>query len=55
MENFQLISSYTRVQAIDDGGLVDVSAIAKEAGFQYPVFITRNLWDGYRSGAATAA
>jgi hypothetical protein len=47
MENFQLISSYTRVQAIDDGGLVDVSAIAKEAGFQYPVFVTRNLWDGY--------
>jgi len=47
MENFGLISSYTRAQAIEDGALVDVSDMAKEAGFKYPVFITANLWEGY--------
>jgi hypothetical protein len=47
MENFGLISSYARAQVKEDGVLVDVSAIAKEAGFQYPVFITRDLFDGY--------
>jgi len=47
MENFQLISSYVRAHAIRDEKPVDVSAIAKKAGFLYPVFITRDLWDGY--------
>ena len=39
-----LISSYTRSQAIADGELIDVSATAKEAGFKFPVAITRNLF-----------
>ena len=47
MENFELISSYSRAQAKEDYGLTDVSAIAKKAGFLYPVVITHNLWDGY--------
>ncbi len=39
-----LIYSYTRAQAIDDGILIDVSELAKEAGFRYPVAMTRTAW-----------
>jgi hypothetical protein len=38
------ISVYTRQQAIEDGTLVDVSSVAKEAGFRYPVAVTRAVW-----------
>ena len=39
----EIISVYTRAQGLEDGELVDVSDMAKEAGFKYPVAITRNL------------
>jgi hypothetical protein len=39
-EDMEVISSYTRAQAIEDGVLVDVSALAREAGFKYPVAVT---------------
>jgi hypothetical protein len=39
-----LIYSYSRQQAIDDGELIDASVIAKEAGFTVPVAITRAAW-----------
>ena len=38
---------YSRADAISDGVLVDVSQMAKGAGFQYPVAVTRTVWDGY--------
>ncbi len=38
------ISIYTRAQALDDGFLVDVSELAKEAGFRFPVALTRAAW-----------
>jgi len=38
------IHIYTREQAIKDGCLVDVSTTAAEAGFRYPVTITRAAW-----------
>ena len=38
------ISSYSRAQAIDDGVLVDVSKTAREAGFVFPVAMTRAAW-----------
>ncbi len=41
------ISIYTRAQAIEDGVLVDVSAAAREAGFKFPVAVTRAVWDAY--------
>ena len=41
------ISIYTRAQANEDGVLVDVSVAALEAGFKFPVAITRAVWDGY--------
>ena len=38
-----VIYSYTRAQALEDGVLVDVSEIAREAGFVVPVAITAAL------------
>ena len=43
----ELIHSYTRKQAMEDGYLVDVSTLAKEAGFVVPVAITREVWARY--------
>lgn len=43
----EIISVYTRQQAIDDGMFVDVSKMAKEAGIKYPVAITSNLFHTY--------
>jgi len=40
-----VISTYTRQQAIEDGFLVDVTTTAREAGFRWPVAVTRRLWD----------
>lgn len=45
----EVIYFYTRKQAIADGFQVDVSTIAKEAGIQFPVFLTRRLRDKYVS------
>ena len=44
-EDFAIISLYTRADAIADGVLVDVSDMAKEAGFRWPVAVTRAVWD----------
>ena len=35
-----VIFTYTRTQALEDGQLVDISKIAREAGFKFPVAIT---------------
>jgi hypothetical protein len=39
-----IIHSYTRAQAIEDGVLVDVTDTAKEAGFTWPVAMSRAAW-----------
>jgi hypothetical protein len=44
-ENADLIHAYTRADAIRDGVLIDVSATAKEAGFRFPVALTRDVWE----------
>ena len=36
-----IISSYTRADALADGQLIDVTQTAKEAGFRLPVALTR--------------
>lgn len=41
------ISVYTRAQAIEDGCLVDVSEMAREAGFKIPVALTRAAWENF--------
>ena len=38
------ISVYTRAQALEDGTLIDVSPLAKECGFTYPVAVTDGVW-----------
>lgn len=39
-EGANVIYSYTRKQAIEDGVLIDVSETAREAGFKFPVAMT---------------
>ena len=43
-ENADLIHRYSRADAIRDGVLIDVSAVAREAGIRYPVAITASVW-----------
>ena len=46
LEDFfgEIISGYSRAQAIEDGVLVDASSMAKEAGFSISVAVTAALW-----------
>lgn len=46
-EGAEVVSSYSRAQAIEDGTLVDVSSVAREAGIKFPVALTRTVWDKY--------
>jgi hypothetical protein len=41
----EVISTYSRAQAIDDGVLVDVTEPARQTGFRHPVAFTRAVWD----------
>ena len=45
--NDEIIYAYTRAQAIEDGVLADVSEMAKEAGFRYPVALTHAVYVKY--------
>lgn len=45
--NQEVISAYSREDAIQDGLLIDVTDAAKKAGIKYPVAATRNLWERY--------
>jgi hypothetical protein len=44
-QEWPVIFSYTRKQAIDDGVLVDLTEWAKETGFVAPVACTRTVWN----------
>jgi hypothetical protein len=44
-EALNFISGYSRAQALADGVLVDVSEVAKEAGFRVPVALTTGVWE----------
>ena len=43
-EGAEVISSYTRTQALADGVLKDASDLAQEAGFSIPVALTAAAW-----------
>ena len=43
-DNFEVIHSYSRKQAIDDGFLVDVTHWATPLGYKYQVAFTATLW-----------
>ena len=47
LNQFDVIYTYTRKQAVEDGVLVDVSATAREVGINFPVAITSTVWDMY--------
>jgi len=40
----EVISTYTRAQAIEDGVLIDAGSMAREAGFKWPVALTSAAW-----------
>lgn len=44
-EEADLIHRYNRADAIRDGVLIDVSETAGEAGFRFPVALTRAVWE----------
>lgn len=46
-ESLPIIFSYTRAQAIEDGVLIDVTALAKAYGFKLPFVIGDNLFNRY--------
>jgi len=46
-EGPNVIFSYTRAQAIEDGVLVDLTKWARELGFRYPVTCTAGVWNGH--------
>ena len=41
-----VIYAYTRADALRDGELIDVTPMAREAGFRVPVAVTRAAWVG---------
>lgn len=43
-EGFEVIHAYSRAQAIEDGVLVDLSSLAREAGFRIPFAVTQAVW-----------
>ena len=52
-EEINYTSKFTRQDALDDGVLVDVSKMGKEAGFKFPIAITEalnNLVDYNKNG-----
>jgi len=46
-EGAEIISTYSRKQAIEDGVLIDISDAAKCAGIKHPTAITQNLWSSW--------
>lgn len=43
-QGFDLVFSYTRREAIDDGVLMDAGAMAQEAGFKVSVALSARVW-----------
>ena len=53
--DWPVISTYSRAEALEDGVLVDVTPTAHEAGFRYPVAITQALHAALEPGEAEQA
>jgi hypothetical protein len=43
-DNDEIVHRYTRADAIRDGVLIDVTAVAQEAGIRYPVALIAGAW-----------
>lgn len=46
-DEFEVVHSYTRKQAIEDGVLIDVTEQAKETGVKVPVAVSTTLYHQY--------
>lgn len=46
-KDFEIIHTYTRAEAIQDGVLIDITTEAKEIGFKIPTAITSTLYNRY--------
>jgi hypothetical protein len=44
LNDHELIYSYTRAQALQDGVLIDLSERARQNGIQYPTACTAGVW-----------
>jgi len=46
--SFEILSTYSRTQAIEDGVLIEVDPkVSQEAGFHTPVAVTSAVWDKF--------
>lgn len=43
----EIIHTYSRAQALEDGLLIDVTEVAKEAGFRIQTAVTNSVWCDY--------
>ena len=48
-DDAEILYAYTRKDALADGGQIDVSSVAHEAGLRFPVYLTRAVWESYVS------
>lgn len=46
-EKLDVVHSYSRKQALEDGVLIDVTETAREAGFRFPVALTAAVYGPY--------
>lgn len=46
-QEWEVISAYSRAEAIRDGVLVELNEMAKEAGWKFPVALTSAVWAAY--------
>lgn len=51
-DGFEVLSTYSRAQAILDGVLIDVTPWASACGFKYPCAFTSGLWARLERGGA---
>lgn len=51
MDNLEILDSYSRAQAIEEGFLIDVSEWAKASGFKFPAAFTDTLYNSIEESA----
>ena len=54
-DDWPVLSTYSRAEALEDGALVDVTPTAHEAGFRYPVAVSQALQAMLEPGEAEQA
>lgn len=44
-EDSDLIASYSRAEALEDGTLINITERARELGYRWPIAMTRTVWE----------